>query len=45
MIFDLRRLLSRSIISNAGPEEQVKAGTALFYIAHKRLDNSHWGAL
>lgn len=45
MIFNLRRFLSRTIISNSGLGEQVKAGTALFYIAYKRLDNLNWGAL
>ncbi len=45
MLFNLRRLLSRTIISNPGPGKLVKAGTALFYIAHKRFDKINWGAL
>jgi voltage-gated potassium channel len=36
---------NESIISNPALDEQVKAGTALFYIAHKRLENINWGAL
>ena len=45
MILNLRRLLSRTIISNPGLGEFVKAGTALFYIGHKQLDNINGGAL
>lgn len=36
---------NESIISNPGLEESVKSGTALFYIAHKRLDNINWSTL
>lgn len=36
---------NESIISNPDLEETVKAGTALFYIAHERLDNVNWDAL
>jgi len=43
MIFNPGRLLSRTIISHLdlshGPGEQVKTGTALFHIAHKRFNN------
>lgn len=45
MIFNLHRLLSRTTISNPDLGEPVKAGTALFYIADKRLDNINWGVL
>jgi len=47
MIFNLRRLLSQTIISNLdlshGLGESVIAGTALFFTAHERLNNINWG--
>jgi len=45
MIFNLDRLLLRTIIKNYSLRERLDTESVLFYITHKRLTKISWDAL